>query len=421
MRAALDLAKQRTVKKDYRLIVLDKEDSHQYYPLLYEVASGCSENLTEKKMVKGISMNLSEFGRASGFEFYKGEVQKIEPKQKAIVLKDGSRLEFKALVLALGAVPDFFSIPGLKENAMTLKNIKDALFIRKKLMEFLDKKKSGQAKEIKIIIGGGGATGVESAAELACNFHHLERAGVLQSGEWSITLVEATSRILGMVSAKASEYARVRLEESGVKVMRDTCIKRVENGRVVLSPRPLKEGENPETLLCDLGSETEKNFDFDVLLWAGGVRANPLLEDSGLAVDRKGRVVVTDTMEIAAYERENIYAIGDCAALSDPKTGQFAPGMAQAAIAEGSVAAKNVLDDLEGFKIRYHYKFVDYPVAAPLGGKNAIAIFGPLRFYGFTGWVMRQLADLRYFLSILPPTKAFYIWFYGAWAYIQND
>jgi len=417
LRTALDLARQRIVKKDYRLIVLSKEDVHEYNPLLYEVASGCNGVLTEKKMTKGITLRLSEFGRRAGFEFYKGEVSKVDAVKKQVVLKDGSCLEFKALVLAPGAVPDFFDIPGLKEQALTLTNIKDALLIRKKLMELLDKK----AWPIRIIVGGGGATGVESAAEFAGDFHRLEREGVLQNEDWSITLVEASSRVLSTLSVEASEHARVRLEYLGVKVLRDTCIKRISDGRVVLAPRPLKEGEAVENLLCDFSVAAEKNFDFDFLLWAGGVRANPLLENSGFAVDKKGRVAATDTMEIAAYERENIYAIGDCVALADPQTGQLAPAMAQAAIAQGAVAAKNVLDDLEGFKIRHHYKFISYPVVAPLGGKNAIAVIGSWHFAGLVGWIIRQLADLRYFLSILPFTRALHIWFYGAWTYIKND
>ncbi len=422
LRAALNLARSRAKRMGYRLILLDKTDFHIYTPLLYEVASACAkDNMSDKKMIKGIVTRLAEYETRKGFEFYKGEVEKVDIKERKVVLKDGSFLSFQALLFAVGAETDFFNIPGLAEQAITLKNLKDALYIRKTIIDWVMARREAKGIQFRIIMGGGGATGVESAAELASNFHHLEREGKIKNGEWSITLVEAMPRILGMLPKSASERARVRLERLGVKVLRDTCIKRVEAERVVLSPRPLQEGESPESLLCDFSSEAEKEFGAELLIWAGGVRANQLLSASGFDVDRKGRVVVSDTMEVKGRERENIYAIGDCAALADPKTGALVPALAQAAIAEACVAAKNIIYDLDGLNLREHFKFKNFPTIAPLGGKNAIAVIYGLQLGGFAGWLIRQAADLRYFISVLPLFKAIKLWLYGAWVYIKND
>lgn len=422
MRAALDLSRSRAKRMGHRLILLDKGDYHVYNPLLYEISSGCAdERMSGKVMSKGVLSHIAEHARLGGFEFYKGEVGAVDAAARKIVLKDGSSLGFKALIIASGAEVDFFGIPGLKEQAITLKNLDDAVRIRERLMRMIKDERGGREVQIRIMVGGGGATGVETAAELAGNFRHLEREGKIKNGGWTITLVEATPRILGMLPKEISEHARVRLEALGVKVLRDTCIKRVESGKVVLAPRPLREGERSEELLCDFAPEAEKMFEADLIVWAGGVRANPLLADSGFEVDRKGRVAVSDTMEIKGKERENIYAIGDCAALTDPKSGQTVPAMAQAAIDEGAVAAKNIIYDLEGLNTRARFKFKNYPVIAPLGGKSAIAVLGRVHFTGLAGWILRQAADLLYFISILPFFKAIKLWSYGAWIYIKND
>lgn len=422
LRVALDLARAKVFKKGYRVIVLDKTDQHIYNPLLYEIAAGCVDlEISAKKIAKGVISRLFDYAREHGFEFYKGEAVLADAKTKKIFLKDGSSIDFAALVFAAGAETNFFGIPGLSERALTLKNLEDALRIRKKIMDLLENKRRGEGAQIKVIIGGGGATGVELAAEMSGNFHHLEREGKLGPEDWSITLVEASSRILSMLGENISERARERLEALGVKVLRDTCIKRVEDGRVILAPRPLHEGEKSEDLLCDFSAETERFFSCDILIWAGGICANPLLQKSGLEVDRKGRVAISETMEVLGKERENIYAIGDCAVLINPQTREEVPAMAQAAIVEAKVAALNILDDLEGFKARVFYKFRNYPVVAPLGGKFAIAVVGRFCFVGFAGWLIRQLADLRYFLSVLPFWKAVKLWFYGARVYTHND
>ncbi|MBI2099032.1 FAD-dependent oxidoreductase [Candidatus Uhrbacteria bacterium] len=422
LRAALDLARSRAKKMGYRLIVLDKNDSHIYTPLLYEVASGCNDKvISEYNMAKGVTSRLSDYARACGFEFYKGEAVSIDFKNRRVFLKDGSSVDFQALVLAVGSETDFFGIPGLAESALTLKNLEDGFRIRKKIMNLTEEKSKGREVQIRVMIGGGGATGVESAAELAGSFHHLAVEGKIGGGDWTITLVEAGPRILPMLPQEISERARRRLERLGVKVLRDACIKKVNGNRVILAPRPLKEGESPEELLCDFRTETEKEFEADILIWAGGVRANPALGEWGLEVDKKGRVATSPTMEVKGKERENVYAVGDCVFLPDPETGVAAPALAQAAIAEAAVAAKNIIYDLEGLNTRVYYKFRAYPVVVPLGGKNAVAYFWHLHLWGPLGWAVRQAADFRYFLSVLPFRKALKIWFAGALIYSHND
>lgn len=421
LRVAYELVRRGSVRRGARVILLDKNDHHAYTPLLYEVASGFVKKIVSKDLTSGVSLRLGECAKNIGFEFYKGEVKSIDWTDRKVVLTDGSAVDFSVLVLAVGAETDFFGIPGLKENAFTLKTVNDAMRIRKEIIQHLEHKKQGREIQIQVIVGGGGATGVEFAAELAGSFRRLGGKGALDPGAWSVSLVEAGPRILSMFQNSTSYRARRRLEKLGVKVLRDTCIKRVEGHAVVLSARPLRAGESEESLLCDFRPEAEHKFDADILVWAGGVRASHLLETIGLKVDEKGRVEVNSTMELPGMERENVYAIGDCAKFFDQDLKKPAPALAQVAIEQAKVAAKNIQFDLEGLKTRVNYKMKSYPTITPLGGKNAIAVFGKSQIWGAPGWIIRQMADLRYFLSILPFWKGLKVWFKGASIYTQND
>lgn len=421
LRVAYELVKHGSLKRGERVILLDKNDHHTYTPLLYEVASGFVKKMAPKDLTSGVTLKLGECAKNIGFEFYKGEVKSVDWISRKVVLTDASTIDFKVLVLAVGAETDFFGIPGLKETAFTLKTIDDAMRIRKEIMRHLEHNKKGKEIQIQIIVGGGGATGVEFAAELAGSFRHLEQELKLDPGAWSVTLVEAGPRILSMFPNSTSYRARRRLEKLGVKVLRDTCIKRAEGNSVVLSARPLRAGESQEALLCDFRPESEHKFDADILVWAGGVRASHLLENLGLTVDEKGRVEVSGTMELPGMERENVYALGDCAKFIDQNLKKAAPALAQVAIEQAKVAAKNIQFDLEGLKTRVNYAIKQYPTITPLGGKNAIASFGQSQIWGVLGWIIRQSADLRYFLSILPFWKAFKLWLIGATVYTQND
>lgn len=422
LRAACDLVSLGAKGRGYRVILLDKSEYHTYTPLLYEVASGCAEELiSESKLIGGVSSYLREYALANGFEFYKSEIVGADFLNKKILLSDGSDLSFSAVIFAPGAETDFLGIEGLREAAFTLKTVADALRVRRRLLGLIEEKKKGRPMPIRIIVGGGGATGVEFAAELTSGCLHLVRLGVLAESDWSITLVEAGPRILSTDREKVSYRARRRLENLGVKVLRDTCIKRVEGERVVLAPGPLNSGESAEVLLCDFRPESENIFAADMIVWAGGIRANSLLEKVGLPVDKKGRVRVADTLEVQGWERQNIYALGDCALLLNPQTNLPVPALAQAAIACAKVAAKNIIYDLEGFKSRVHYTFRSFPTITPLGGKNALATYGERHIWGLLGWMLRRAADLRYFLSILPLGKALKIWLTGALIYSHND
>ncbi len=390
LRCALDLA--RKVSSEWKVVLVDRDNYQIYYPQLYELV------LPEDG--QDCVVPIAKIIRGTGIEFVQSEVQGIDCKNKTVTLAKGSALAFEYLVLALGAGTDYFGVEGLEAGACTLKSLTDAQCIREKIEKFLKGAVQGQSNEFEVVIGGAGATGVEVAAELAYLFRKIPK------GLWSIHLVEALSSVLWMFPPEVGKYAHKRLTNLGVHVMLDTCIKKVVGDshqqvtqvEVILAPRPLKPGETESALACDFLPEHEKRISADLLLWAGGVRATPLLTKCAMPVDKKGRMEVDEYLRTKAFE--NVFAIGDNATLIDPKTQKPVPATAQAAVEHGRLAAQNIALAING-KAPQPYRFHDFSAVIPLGHKDAVAVFGGKIWCGRLAWILRKAADCRYFVGIL--------------------
>lgn len=408
LRAALDLS--RKIPRDWKVILVDRNSYHVYYPRLYEM-------IVPRSQVSGArcQVSIAEILKGSRVEFIQGEVKGLDCQGRAVQMVDGTKLMYEYLVLALGAGTDYFGIDGLEKYACTLKSVEDAACIREKVGEFLKytdtealpPERRRQGLPFSIVIGGAGATGVEVAAELAYLFRNIPRE------RWSVTLVEALSSVLWMFPLGISQYAHKRLEALGVHPMLDTCIKRVENKgeypEVVLAPRPLKPGETEAQLACDFLPEHEKRIKADLLLWAGGIRANPLLAACSMAVDRKGRVEVDEYLRVKGLE--NVFALGDNASLVNPATNQPVPATAQAAIEQGTLVAGNIARLIKTGGLAsgspearplVSYTFHNFPAIIPLANRDGVALMGDRVLRGFPAWLLRQAADFKYFSMILP-------------------
>lgn len=415
LRCALDLA--RKVSSEWQVILIDRQDYHVHMPLLYEVATAYfgTHEPTEPELRACCGLDLKKILPKS-VEFVQGEVKGMDCRKKK-VLVGKEAIEYDYLALALGSSPDFFGIPGLENHAYTFATVHDAIAVRRKIRDLIEEVRAGHLERADFAVGGGGATGVEFAAELA---HLLRRE--LKTAQWSITLIEASSRVLGMLPLRASQYAHSRLEKLGVRIMADTCIKKVKGEKgvveVVLVPRPLKPGEPESVLVCEFLSKKEKRVSTNMLIWAGGIRANTLTAQCGLPTNRKGRLEVNEHLQVKGLE--NVFAIGDNALLLDPRTNQPVPALAQAAIVQGQMVAKNIARAIGGQPLAL-YPFPQFPTVLPLGGKSALVVWGAVAFNGLLGWLVRQGADLRYFVSIMPWWRALRLFCQGLRVYTKND
>lgn len=415
---ALAASKARGVK----VTVIDRYPYHTFTPLLYEAATGFveHENVGSAKLLHtGVTVNCSGLFAPWGVDFVQDEVVGVDWENRSVQLRSASNVPFDDLIVAFGSEINYFGIPGMREHALVLKTVRDADRLRQRVHDLLHVMETGKRRTFSILIGGGGATGIELACELTMFLRKHMAKGHLKVGDFHITVVEATPRILGAMGKDLSDFARERLMKLGIHLFLDTAVKQVEYGRVTLAPRACKPGETVDQLLCDFRHDGSKIMDADVVVWCGGIRGSSTLERLGLPLDPRGkRVEVGATLE--APGKTGVYVIGDSAFLMDPGAKQPVPYLAQAAMVQGKTAAASILSRRSG-GAAVKYAFPKYPAVVPLGGKYAAATAFGRKFKGLSGWLLHETAALRYFLGILPFFTAVSLWWRGTVLYSQND
>lgn len=402
VRCALDLEK--SSPKDLEITIIDKNDYHTFQPALYEIASAfyVGENPKKQKfdfqkIKKGAAVPLVEIFRGKNIKFVQAEIKNIDVASKKVALTSGEYIDFDFLVLALGSETNYFGIPHMSEKAYPLKTVEDALNIKTAIDELFYNKKSGE--EIKIAIGGGGVAGSELTAELAGDIRKLAKRHKHLKDNASLTIIEASPNVLGRAAPWIVDIAQKRLQELGVKVLVSKKIIDVADNAVLLD-----------------GNE---KVPFDILIWTAGIKANGILANiSGLEIDKTCKIVVD--MSLQAHPHSDVFAIGDNTYCFDQQSQMAAPAMVQTAIDQGSLAAKNILNLING-KPLDKYKFKGVKFIIPLGAKFGIADLGKTRLVGYLAWFLKQLTFLKYFATILPWYKAFGFWLGEQNVFRKND
>lgn len=423
LRTAIELSRMPEVTREHHIILVDRNTSHLFTPLLYEVASVLLQKETPAEefcMRNGVCVDFGFLQRVAmrdRVEFIQGEVTGLDSKKQEVILGK-QRIPYVHCIVAFGSATNDFGIPGVQKYGHTFKWMQDALTIHTRVLELLQRKQDGKERTVSIVVGGGGPAGVELAAELSEFCMHACARYSLRFSDFHITLVEAGNRLLGALPPTIGAWALERLQHLGIEVWRDTCVKEVKKEVAVIAPRPLHENETVESLVCDFRGDHEKEIESDIFIWSGGVAAPDVLQKCGLLLDAKGRVDVHDTLLANGFA--NIFALGDCAALLDPHTNRTVPGLAQVAIFEAQVVAENIRRSIVGKHLHsYTYPFIAHLV--PIGGKYALGDFGPLYLKGSLMWFLRRLVDFKYFLSIMPFQYALKTWWDGWKMYTKND
>lgn len=427
---AVRLASLHPDKKACAITLIDKSAHHLYFPLIYEVATGRFDTKDENRaayrhgeheLMKGSAVDFTDLRALlgkRGVDVEDAEVTGLDASGRHLMLADGRRVAFDHLVIAVGGVPNARGIEGLEEHAHMLYSMRGALSIRRHLHELVAKRRRNLIPHIRVIIGGAGATGVEFACELGAYMRKMVREGILRASDYSIEVIEASPRPLNGFHPSFSKWAMKRIEHFGIKLLLDTCIKGAHADHLVLAPRPLRAGESREDLICDFRKEGEKEVTYDLLVWTGGSKANPVLKTMNIPLDSRGRVEVDATLCVKGMD--GIWAIGDCAALADPKNGRTVPPLAQAAIAEGKTLAKNLSAACTGASPKA-YGFPRMNAIVPLGGGYGIADVYGLRIKGRIVYPLRLAAEARYFFGTLPFRFAWRMFWAAVKAYRNND
>ncbi|MFR9732045.1 NAD(P)/FAD-dependent oxidoreductase [Saccharopolyspora sp. MS10] len=362
-----------------RITVIDPQSHMTYQPFLPEAAAG---SLEPRHVVVPLRPTL----RRS--QVLTAQVTCIDQNAQELTatLADGTEehLTYDVLVVVPGSISRALPIPGLGERGVGFKTIGEAIYLRNHVLSRLDIAASTTDLKLRrrlltFLFIGGGYAGIEAMAELESMAREAVRNYLsLEAGDMRWIMVEATGRIMPEVSAPMGEYTRRRLEERGIEVKTDTTAKSLTDGHVVLSD----------------GDE----FDADTIAWTAGVKPHPMLEDSNLPRDAKGRVECTPKLQVRGTT--NVFAAGDCAAVpdltSDDPEALCGPS-AQHAVRQAKVLADNVVAHLRGQEqTDYRHRYAGSVAGLGLF-QGAAEVYG-IKLKGLPAWLLHRV----YHLAKLP-------------------
>jgi len=328
--------------------------------------------------------------------FFQATCQSLDPRQKFITCAgavDGKKFElpYDLLVIAVGAVGDTFRVPGVREHALFLKELREARAIRQRIIECFERaglpnvSTEERSHLLHFVICGGGPTGVEFAAEL----HDLIREDLWRTypqlvAKVRITLVEAGQEILNGFDARLRDYAKNHFRRQGIDVR-------------IASPVAAVEGEQ-------LQLANGEWLPYGLLLWSTGNAATPLVEKLPFAKDRASRLLTDDFVRIREYPE--IYALGDCAIID----GHPLPATAQVATQQGKYLA-TALNRLAIGKPAAPFRYRHLGMLAYIGGNRALADLENFKGRGLTAWLFWRSAYLTRLVSLKNKMQVVFDWF----------
>lgn len=396
--AALTIARDLGRYKDqYEIILIDRQHHHLYTPALYEIAAIPAEQASTEILKQSILIPLEDITAGYPITLIADEFIGFRPEEKKITLQRAGDLVYAFLVFALGSETNYFGIPGLAEHSFPLKTCDDALRLRAVLENIIKRRTSAE-----IVVGGGGSSGVEVAAEFI-NFFCAIREGIPDGARvcaTRLTLVEAGPDILPGLDPWIVSGAKKRLQKLGITIRIGSRIQSITGKEIIY--------------------QDDTNSTYDILVWTGGVKGPAALARTSLPLSDKGTLPTDEYLQVAGGENA-VFAVGDNAAVADRTSGRLVVWNVPAAQHEARAAAQNILALIRGGKKEKFIARKKYPFLLALGKKYAIADLGRIRSAGFWGWCVKQMAELRYLLFILPPGKAIRIWRLGMKMYMSND
>ncbi len=382
-----------------QVVLFDKFNHHTFQPLLYQVAtSGLETNSIVAPFRK-------LFGGQDDFYFRLGEVKKIKPEENYIETSIGG-VKYDYLVIATGAVTNFYGMAEVEKNSSSMKNIVDATKLRNKIIRQLEYALLTEDPEVMnslmdFVIVGGGPTGVElsgALTELKKNVFPKDYKE-LDMRQMDIHLIEASPRLLNGMSDKAGEKALEFLTEMGVKVHLNAAVKSYDGYEVVLS--------------------TGEKLISRSLIWAAGVKGNPVEGLKPELTTRGNRLTVDEYSRVKGYE--NIFAIGDVALMEgDIKSPKGHPMMAPPAQQQGKLVAKNI-QNLILKKPLKPFRYFDKGSMATVGRHKAVVDMKGIRFQGFFAWYVWMFVHLMSIVGFRNKVFTFFSWMWNYFSYDRSN
>lgn len=381
-------------KQAVDVTLIDRQNHHLFQPLLYQVATSA---LAAPDIAAPIRKILR---KQENIKILLANVTDIDIDARKVVHEEGA-LDYDYLIVAAGAVNNYFGNDDWVQYAPGLKTLADAFEVRKRVLLAYEAAELEDDPEIvkewlTFVVVGGGPTGVEMAGALkeiatrtmTRNFRSFDPADA------RVVLVEGLDRLLNGFPEKLSESAKKQLEDLGVEVRLETMVEAIDDTCVEFT-----DGDSIRTR---------------TVVWGAGVKASPLAariaEQTGDELGKGGRIVVEADMSVPGHPE--IFVIGDMAQATDAN-GEEVPGLAPAAMQAGTFAGEQIGREHAG-KERDTFEYLDKGIMATIGRSRAVAQSGSFKFSGLTAWLAWLFIHVIFLVGFRNRVAVLLEW---AWAY----
>jgi NADH:quinone reductase (non-electrogenic) len=372
LHAVLRLSARLRRHPEVELTLVDRHDYHQALTELPRVAGGT-------RAADAVRIPLQDM-LASRVRFARTDITGFDLPGRRLLTGAGP-IGWSHLVLALGSRPNDFAIPGLAQRTLSVYSASDAERVWAAVSKALDAAAAadpGQQRRLAtVVVGGGGATGVELAGELAEVLPQAARDHGLAPGRPAVQLVEAGPTILAGSSPQLIAKATRILSDLGVQVHTNAVVAAATGEGFRLADGQVVQG--------------------GVFVWAGGVKAPALVAGSGLPTGHNGRVKVDQYLRV--LDHPHIYAAGDLASVTDPRTGHVLPPLAQVALEEGETVARNLDAELNGRPLEA-FTFHDKGFVVSVGTRRGVADIAGFTAGGHLAHLLKDAIEWEYRQSV---------------------
>jgi len=363
------------------ITLVSKNNFFLHTPLLPEMATGM---LTARH----IATPIRAFCKRA--RYYQAKVKQIDLNNNKVTITralDSQKRElgYDFLVIALGGKTNFFGNKNVEKYALTIKTLGDALVLRNHIITMLESADQEEdpdvlSKLMTFVVVGGGFSGVETVGEI--NDFVRESAEKFYRNidveKIRIILVSASEKILPEIG-NLGEYAMESLTNSGVEIIKNTKLVDAEAEQVVF--------DNGMKIPCS------------TFVWAGGVAVDPVISQLETEHSPHGNIVVDKFLKLKNHP--NVFAFGDCASITDERTGKPYPATAQHAVREAKIVSKNIISSVRAKNSQKPFVYQSKGSMAKIGKRNGVALLMGNEIHGFVAWLLWR----QYYLSTLPTAE----------------
>ena len=373
--AATDLCDLVKDRDDVGVLVIAKNNFFTFWPMVPGIVSSDID-------ARNVAQPLRRALIVAGASFRRAEARKLDLERKVVVADGGIEFPYDHVVISLGGLPNFFGIPGVEEHSLQMRGVEDAERIRNRVIERFEEvsllREEVPQSKLTFVVIGGGATGVETAAEIHTLVHENLAPDYpnIDPHRVRIYLIEGLPNILPELDPALRNAARARMVNQHIEVMTNTLAEEITADCV-----KLKGGGNIAT---------------ENVIWTAGNRPNIGIEAEDLPVDERTGIKVDRYLRVEGFR--DVWSIGDCASVPDTRAqedGKIVPPTAQAAIQQGHVVAHNILATLDG-RVDELREFEYRPIGqlVEIGSNFAVNEVMGVRFTGLLAAIFWRMAYL---------------------------